>query len=164
VHDVPGLIELLGGNDAFCAKLDSLFDQPTYITGSYAADVSGLIGQYAQGNQPDHHAAYLYSYAGKPWKTQERVREIMQKTYFNNPEGLPGNDDGGEMSAWYVFSSLGFYPVNPAEARYVLGIPAFSEAKIKLKNGGEFIVQMNNYSEENKYVQTVKLNGMSYLS
>jgi predicted alpha-1,2-mannosidase len=164
MHDVPGLIELMGGNDAFCAKLDSLFDQPTYLTGSYAADVSGLIGQYAQGNQPDHHAAYLYMYAGKPWKTQERVREIMQKTYFNSPDGLPGNDDGGEMSAWYVFSSLGFYPVNPAEARYVLGIPTFEEAVIQLPDNKKFTVKAIGLSPKNCYVLAVKLNGKIWKS
>lgn len=132
MHDVPGMIKLMGGADAFCLKLDSMFDQPSYLTGCYATDVSGLIGQYTQGNQPDHHAAYLYAYAGKPGKTQERVRKIMQKVFFNNPAGLPGNNDGGEMSAWYVFSALGFYPVNPAEARYVLGIPMFNEGIIQI--------------------------------
>jgi len=164
MHDVQGLIKLLGGNDAFCIKLDSLFDQPTYLTGSYAADISGLIGQYAQGNQPDHHAAYLYAYAGKPWKTQERVREIMQKTYFNNPDGLPGNDDGGEMSAWYIFSALGFYPVNPAEARYVLGIPTFEEAIIQLPDNKEFTIKTTGLSPENRYVKLVKLNGKVWKS
>ncbi|MBC7848922.1 MAG: glycoside hydrolase family 92 protein [Chitinophagaceae bacterium] len=164
MHDVQGMIDLIGGKEAFCSKLDSLFDQPTYLTGSYAADVSGLIGQYAQGNQPDHHAAYLYAYAGKPWKTQERVREIMQKTYFNNPDGLPGNDDGGEMSAWYVFSSLGFYPVNPAEARYVLGIPTFEEAIIQLPDNKKFTIKTTGLSHENRYVKLVKLNGKVWKS
>ena len=164
MHDVPGMIDLMGGSEVFCAKLDSLFDQPTYLTGSYAADVSGLIGQYAQGNQPDHHAAYLYTYAGKPWKTQERVREIMQKTYFNIPDGLPGNDDGGEMSAWYVFSALGFYPVNPAEARYVLGIPTFKEAIIQLPGNKKFTIKALGLSAKNCYVQLVKLNGSVWKS
>ena len=141
-----------------------MFDQPTFLTGCYAADVSGLIGQYVQGNQPDHHAAYLYSYARKPWKTQERVREIMQKTYFNNPEGLPGNDDGGEMSAWYVFSSLGFYPVNPAEGRYVLGIPTFEEAVIQLPDNKKFTIKTTGLSPENRYVKLVKLNGKVWKS
>jgi len=164
MHDIPGLINLHGGNDAFCVKLDSLFDQPTFLSGWYAADVSGLIGQYAQGNQPNHHVAYLYAYAGKPWKTQERVREIMEKTYRNSPDGLPGNDDGGEMSAWYVFSSLGFYPVNPAEARYVIGIPAFEEAIIKLANNKTFIIKAYHLNKKNRYVKTVKLNGQVWKS
>ncbi len=164
MHDVRGMIELMGGNDVFCKMLDSLFDQPTYLTGSYAADVSGLIGQYAQGNQPDHHAAYLYAYAGKPSKTQQRVSEIMQKTYRNTPEGLPGNDDGGEMSAWYVFSALGFYPVNPAEARYVLGVPLFEEAIIQLADHKKFMVRATRLSPENRYVQKVKLNGKTWKS
>jgi predicted alpha-1,2-mannosidase len=164
MQDIPGMIRLFGGNDAFCTKLDSLFDQPTYLTGCYAADVSGMIGQYAQGNQPDHHAAYLYDYAGKPFRTQERVREIMQKTYHNDPGGLPGNDDGGEMSAWYVFSALGFYPVNPAEARYVLGIPMFDKAVIQLPDNKKFIIKAKGLSPENVYVQSAKLNGKAWRS
>ena len=164
MHDVPGMIKLMGGADAFCLKLDSLFDQPSYLTGCYAADVSGLIGHYAQGNQPDHHAAYLYAYAGKPGKTQERVREIMQKVYFNNPGGLPGNDDGGEMSAWYVFSAIGFYPVNPAEARYVLGIPLFNEVTIQIPDNKKFIIKATGLSPKNCYVKSIKLNGKVWKS
>jgi predicted alpha-1,2-mannosidase len=162
MHDVQWMIKLMGGEDAFCAKLDSLFDQPTYLTGCYAADVSGLIGQYAQGNQPDHHAAYLYTCAGKPWKTQERVREIMQKTYFNNPDGLPGNDDGGEMSAWFVFSALGFYPVNPADGKYIFGTPLFNKVTINLPNKKTFTVKAVNFSDQNFYIEKVVLNGKDH--
>lgn len=164
MHDVLGMIELMGGADAFCAKLDSMFDQAAFLKGCYAADVSGLIGQYAQGNQPDHHSAYLYTYAGKPWKTQERIREILQKTYKNSPEGLSGNDDGGEMSAWYVFSTLGFYPVNPAEALYVIGVPSFEEAVIQFPENKTFTIKAKNLNAGNRYVQSVRLNGKPWKS
>jgi predicted alpha-1,2-mannosidase len=164
MHDVKGMIEIMGGAGAFCSKLDALFDQPTCLIGSYAADVSGLIGQYAQGNQPDHHAAYLYAYAGNPSKTQQRVREIMRKAYFNNPDGLPGNDDGGEMSAWYVFSALGFYPVNPAETNYVIGVPLFDEAVIQLPENKSFTIKAIGLDATNCYVKAIRLNGKPYRS
>ncbi|MDD6210173.1 MAG: GH92 family glycosyl hydrolase [Bacteroidales bacterium] len=159
MHDVPGLIALMGGNEAFINKLDTLFEQPSYLTGVYAADVSGMVGQLAQGNQPSHHIPYLYSYAGKPWKTQERVREVMRRTYANNPDGLPGNDDGGQTSSWLVFSMIGFYPVDPVSGLYVIGSPCFEEVKIKVADGKIFTVKAKNAGEKNIYIQSATLNG-----
>jgi predicted alpha-1,2-mannosidase len=159
-HDVRGLIDLMGGDTPFIAKLDSLFTIDTVIGGeNVAPDISGLIGQYAHGNEPSHHIAYLYSYAGAPWKTQERVREILETMYDATPNGLAGNEDCGQMSAWYVLSALGFYPVNPAEGVYVLGSPVFPEATIALNGGASFTVRANNASPENKYIQSATVNG-----
>ncbi|MEP4092509.1 GH92 family glycosyl hydrolase [Reichenbachiella sp.] len=158
-HDVPGLIELMGGNDAFATHLDSLFNQDSNITGdNVSADISGLIGQYAHGNEPSHHIAYLYNYAGKPWKTQEMTRKIMKTMYNDQPDGLSGNEDCGQMSAWYVFSALGFYPVNPANGIYQLGSPLFERATINMGKVS-FVIEANNVSEENRYVKSVSLNG-----
>ncbi|HEV8083956.1 MAG TPA: GH92 family glycosyl hydrolase [Chitinophagaceae bacterium] len=164
MQDVPGLIKSLGGNQKFTTLLNSVFEQPTYLTGSYAADVSGLIGQYAQGNQPDHHVAYLFTLAGEASKAQLRIKQIADSTYKNSPEGLPGNDDGGEMSAWLVFSSLGFYPVNPASGNYIIGTPLFSYAEIEVgfKSLKKFIIEAKNISEKNIYIQSVTLNGNKY--
>lgn len=152
------LIRIMGGNEKFTQKLDSLFDQKTVLTGAWAADVAGLIGQYAQGNQPDHHAAYLYCFAGKPWKTQQRIRQIINTTYSISPDGLPGNDDGGEMSAWLVFSSLGFYPLNPASCIYIIGSPCFEKSEITI-SCKKFIVKAQNVSDKNIYIQSASLNG-----
>ncbi|MCU7496828.1 MAG: glycoside hydrolase family 92 protein [Ignavibacteria bacterium] len=162
-QDVPGLIGLIGGNEAFVNKLDSLFR----ITGRSEGtppDVSGTIGQYAHGNEPGHHTAYLYSYAGYPWKTQEKVREIMALFYTDKPDGLCGNEDCGQMSAWYVMSALGFYAVNPASGMYVLGSPALKKAKIRSAGGNEFVIEADNLSVENVYVKSVLLNGKPYHS
>lgn len=166
MHDVAGMISLMGGKEKFIIKLDSLFDQPSYLTGTYASDVSGLVGQYAQGNQPSHHVAYLYALAGEPSKTQKRVREVMEKTYHNAPDGLPGNDDGGEMSAWYVFSSLGFYPVNPASGEYVIGTPGFSKMSLAVSADRDkvFTIYAINLTEKNIYIQKASLNGKPYNS
>jgi len=159
-HDVRGLIDLIGGDAPFIAKLDSLFTSDTVIGGeNVAPDISGMIGQYAHGNEPSHHIAYLYSYAGAPWKTQERVREILETRYDATPTGLAGNEDCGQMSAWYVLSALGFYPVNPADGVYVLGSPVFPEATIELEDGGQFIIRADKASAENRYVQSAALNG-----
>ena len=165
MHDVNGLIQIMGGREKFIAKLDSLFDQPSELTGIYAADVSGLIGQYAQGNQPSHHVAYLYAYAGQPWKTQYRIHQIMENTYSDTPEGLPGNDDGGEMSAWFVFSALGFYPVNPASGIYVIGSPLFEKSTIQVEPGNPskvFTIKALHVSGKNIYIQSARLNGAEY--
>ncbi len=159
-HDVPALIELHGGPDAFIKKLDSLFTIDSEIRGDYISnDISGLIGQYAHGNEPSHHIAYLYNYAGMPWKTQKMVHKIMQSQYNTTAAGLCGNEDCGQMSAWYVFSALGFYPVNPASGIYVIGTPAFPETKIQLGNGRIFTIQAENLSQEAFYIQSAKLNG-----
>ncbi|MEM9324463.1 MAG: GH92 family glycosyl hydrolase [Bacteroidota bacterium] len=159
-HDVPGLISVMGGNEDFVVKLDSLFSLDSEITGdNVSVDISGLIGQYAHGNEPSHHVAYLYNYAGMPWKTQAQVREILRTQYTDQPDGLCGNDDCGQMSAWYIFSALGFYPVNPALGAYDLGSPLFEKAEINLGDGRMFTVLANGVSDDNLYVQSVKLNG-----
>jgi predicted alpha-1,2-mannosidase len=125
-HDVAALVEGMGGDSAFVARLDHLFDQDTVVTGeNVSADISGLIGQYAHGNEPSHHIAYLYSWAGRPDRTADRVRQILATQYRAAPDGLAGNEDCGQMSAWYVFGALGFYPVDPASGVYVLGVPQF---------------------------------------
>ena len=162
MHDIKGLIGLIGGEHRFIEKLDTLFEQPSFLTGIYAADVSGVIGQYAQGNQPSQHIAYLYAFAGKPWKTQERVREVMNRTYANHPDGIPGNDDGGQTSSWLLFSQLGFYPVNPASSIFVIGSPVFDQADIFVRNGKSFSIVTKNNKPENKYIQSATFNGKVY--
>ena len=157
-HDVYGLIDLLGGDNKFVDKLDELFTRP----GEEHVDISGLIGQYAHGNEPCHNYAYLFTYAGQPWKTQERVAEICTTLYTNQPDGLCGNNDCGQMSAWYVFSAMGFYPVCPGQPAYVFGTPRFPEAKVNLTNGNTFEVQAKNVSPKNIYIQSVSLNGKPY--
>jgi predicted alpha-1,2-mannosidase len=158
-HDVAGLIQAMGGEHAFLAKLDSLFEMDTTVTGeNVSADISGLIGQYAHGNEPSHHIAYLYNYARAPWKTADRVREILATQYDDTPFGLSGNEDCGQMTAWYVLSALGIYPVNPAEGAWVLGSPLFPEAVIDLGNGKTFTVLADGVSEENRYIQWARLN------
>lgn len=162
-HDARGLIELMGGDAAFIAKLDSLFSLDTALTGeNVSPDISGMIGQYAHGNEPSHHIAYLYAYAGAPWKTQERVRRILETMYRAAPDGLAGNEDCGQMSAWYVLSALGLYPVNPAEALYVIGSPLFEEASIELANGATFTVRAEGASAENRYIESGTLNGRPF--
>lgn len=162
-HDVKGLIKLLGGKHNFVAKLDSLFEIKQELKGENAsADITGLIGQYAHGNEPSHHIAYLYNYAGQPWKTQERINYIMKNMYKPSPDGLCGNEDCGQMSAWYVFSALGFYPVNPANGIYVIGTPAFEKTKILVDDNKYFEITAKNLSNENFYIQSAKLNGVEY--
>ncbi len=162
-HDVQGLIKLMGSTDYFTAKLDSLFEMSGKKEGSgFVMDVTGLIGQYAHGNEPSHHVAYLYALAGKPWKTQKLVREICQTQYQDKINGLCGNDDCGQMSAWYIFTNFGFYPVNPCGGEFVLGAPQLQKSTIKLSNGKTFVVEAIHLSNENKYVQSVELNGSKY--
>jgi predicted alpha-1,2-mannosidase len=159
-HDVPGLIALYGGQDQFLIKLDSLFSTSAAVEGNNSsADISGLIGQYAHGNEPSHHIAYLYNYVGRPWRTQEIVSEILNTLYFNSENGLSGNEDCGQMSAWYIMSSMGLYQVCPGNPTYTLGKPLFDEVTIRLENGKEFKVKAINNSLQNKYVKEVKLNG-----
>ena len=155
-HDVPGLIQLFGGSKPFIAKLDSFF---TTKLNSTLCDVTGLIGQYAHGNEPSHHVAYLYALAGKPERTQELVREIIETQYLPKPEGLCGNDDCGQMSAWYMLSSMGFYPVDPVSARYVFGAPQLPQVTLHLPNGKTFTVKADGLSKENLYVDKIFLNG-----
>lgn len=161
-QDVEGLIKLLGGDNAFNTKLDSLFIAKGDMGKQASSDISGLIGQYAHGNEPSHHITYLYAYSGQPWKTAEKVRFIMKNFYTSKPDGIIGNEDVGQMSSWYVFSSLGFYPVNPANGNYVFGSPLFDEATVKLPGNKTMHMVAHNNSDQNIYIQRVALNGKSY--
>ncbi len=158
-HDVTKLMQLMGGRQKFVAKLDELFTTSDKLSGREQADLTGLIGQYAHGNEPSHHIAYLYNYAGEPWKTQKYVRQIMDNFYKNAPDGLIGNEDCGQMSAWYILSASGFYPVNPGDGIYALGTPLFPEIKYRLENGKTFTVRASGLSKDNLYVSGAKLNG-----
>lgn len=158
-HDVPGLIALFGGEEAFLNKLDSLFTLKLETT---QADVTGLIGQYAHGNEPSHHVTYLYALAGRPERTQELIREIFDTQYSPKPNGLCGNDDCGQMSAWYMFSAMGFYPVNPVSGEYVFGAPQLPEFVLHLADGKTFTIKAEGLSEANKYVKSITLNGEPY--
>jgi predicted alpha-1,2-mannosidase len=158
-HDLRRLIELNGGRDKLAAKLDELFTTDQKLSGREQADLTGLIGQYAHGNEPSHHIAYLYNYVGQPWKTQKYVRKIMDEFYKNAPDGLIGNEDCGQMSAWYILSASGFYPVSPGDGIYVFGVPLFPELKYHLENGKTFTIRANNVSSTNKYIRSAKLNG-----
>ena len=161
-HDVNGLIHLMGGNEKFISKLDQLFTTDPKLTGRVQSDITGLIGQYAHGNEPSHHMAYLYNYAGAPWKTQQKVHEIVTTLYSEKADGLCGNEDCGQMSAWYVMSSLGFYPVCPGDEKYIFGTPSFGKITIKTGEKNKFMVIANNISENNFYIQSAKLNGKDY--
>jgi predicted alpha-1,2-mannosidase len=162
-HDVAGLIREFGGRDAFNAKLDQLFVEQ-YGTSKYHfldqfPDATGLVGQYAQGNEPSFHIPYLYDFSGQPWKTQRRVRQLMDVWYGDGPLGIPGDDDGGATSSWYVLSALGFYPVCPGSPVYEIGSPIFENSSIRLGNGKTFTIQANNVSARNKFIQSATLNG-----
>jgi predicted alpha-1,2-mannosidase len=162
-HDVKGLANLYSTPNGLEQKLDSLWTVSSHMTGdNVSVDVSGLIGQYAHGNEPSHHIAYMYAFLGKPWKTQQAVRMIMDSLYKNSVDGLCGNDDCGQMSAWYVWSAMGLYPVNPASGQYVLGSPLVDKAVLPLANGKTFTIVAQNNNRENKYVQKIKLNGKPY--
>ena len=161
-HDVHGLISAFGGDKPFTNKLDSLFIVQGDMGKDASPDISGLIGQYAHGNEPGHHIIYLYDYAGQPWKTALRVREVLRTMYHDSVDGLSGNEDVGQMSAWYILSSLGFYQVEPAGGRYVFGSPLFNEAFMNVGNGKTFRIIAHNNSKENMYIQSVKLNGKPY--
>ena len=161
-HDINGLVSLTGGQDKFAAKLDSMF---TYIpAGNEELPIfsTGMIGQYAHGNEPSHHVIYLYNKVRQPWKAQKYAAQVMHELYFNAPAGLCGNEDCGQMSAWYVFSAMGFYPVNPVSGEYEIGTPLFPEMRLKLDNGKTFTVLAPNVSRENIYIQSVKVNGQPY--
>ena len=161
-HDINGLVSLTGGQDKFAAKLDSMF---TYIpAGNEELPIfsTGMIGQYAHGNEPSHHVIYLYNKVRQPWKAQKYAAQVMHELYFNAPAGLCGNEDCGQMSAWYVFSAMGFYPVNPVSGEYEIGTPLFPEMRLNLDNGKTFTVLAPNVSRENIYIQSVKMNGQPY--
>ena len=160
-HDVEGMIELHGGTEGFLTKLDSLFIAQGDAGDNASPDMSGMIGQYAHGNEPSHHILYLYTLAGQPWKTADRVREVFNTMYSDQRDGLSGNEDVGQMSAWYILSSMGFYPVEPAGGKYVFGTPLFDNVKIQVP-GGEFEIRAYNNSAANRYIQSVTLNGQPY--
>jgi predicted alpha-1,2-mannosidase len=163
LHNVPGLITKLGGDDKFAARLDEMFDTTEIIPNlAMIPDVTGVIGMYSHGNEPDHHVAYLYNYAGQPWKTQARVRQVASALYTNTPGGICGNDDCGQISAWYVFTALGFYPVDPASGTYILGSPLFDKITLRLDSrfaqGRTFTVIAKHNSARNPYIQSATLN------
>ncbi len=162
-HDVQGLINLVGGRTNFLTKLDTFFNTPYHPKG-IARDVTGIIGLYCQGNQPDQQVAYYYDYAGQPWKTQELVRKILALMYGSDKYGLayPGMDDQGSTSSWYVFSAMGFYTVDPSSPDYIIGSPLFDEVKIHLGNGKDLIIQAKNNSDKNLYIQSATLNGQPW--
>ena len=158
-QDVEGLISLMGGDEAFTRKLDSLFTVSGSMGENVAPDISGLIGMYAHGDEPSHHVTYMYAFAGRPWKTAEKVRQVMRDFYSDQPDGLSGNEDCGAMSSWYVMSSLGFYPENPSNGVYVLGSPLFDKAVIHLPGNKDFTVDVVGNSPTNIYIQAIELNG-----
>ncbi|WP_048331218.1 GH92 family glycosyl hydrolase, partial [Bizionia psychrotolerans] len=163
-QDVSGFMKLLGGKDQLEARLDELFVAESETSGRHQVDITGLIGQYAHGNEPSHHMAYLYNFVNKPHKTQEKIHQILTELYTNTPDGISGNEDCGQMSAWYIFSSMGFYPVTPGSNQYIIGTPLFEKATINLesrKGSGEkqFTIIANNLSDSNIYVENVTLNG-----
>jgi predicted alpha-1,2-mannosidase len=159
-HDLSGLMNLLGGPGAFADRLDSLFTAPPETTGREQADITGTIGQYAHGNEPSHHLAWLYDYAGQPWQTARRVREIADRLYSDRPDGLPGNEDCGQMSAWYVFAALGFYPVVPGSTQYALAAPLFPEVTLHLAGGRSFTLHARGTSRYRPFVRESSLDGI----
>lgn len=150
------------GPDIFTEKLDEMFSAEEDLSGRHQVDITGLIGQYAHGNEPSHHMAYLYDYAGEPWKTQHYVHRIIDEHYSDKPDGLSGNEDCGQMSAWYVLSALGFYPVTPGDTIYAIGTPVFKKATINLENGNKFEIKAPDVSPGNYYIQSAMLNGEEY--
>jgi len=161
-QDVSGLIALHGGPSALERKLDELFSAQEETSGRQQADITGLVGQYAHGNEPSHHMAYLYNYVDAPQKTQAMVRRLLKEMYANAPDGLIGNEDCGQMSSWYVLSALGFYPLNPGSTQYTIGSPLLKSAEIKLENGNLFKISCENQSAQNPYIQSISWNGESY--
>jgi predicted alpha-1,2-mannosidase len=161
-HDPKGYIELFGGRETFVQKLDELFSTSSELPPDAPPDIAGLVGQYAHGNEPCHHIAYLYSYAGVPYKTHERVRFLLDMMYNNQPDGLAGNEDCGQMSAWYVVSALGFYAVDPVSGNYVFGTPLFDRAEVELANGKHLVLTAKRASPDGKYIQSIEFNGKPY--
>lgn len=161
-HDISGHIEMLGGTERFEAQLDKLFTESSQTTGRDQADITGLIGQYAHGNEPSHHMAYLYNYIGKPEKTQARIRQILTELYHNAPDGLSGNEDCGQMSAWFVLSSLGIYQVTPGQPDFTFGYPLFDKSTIKFEDGAALTINRQRTSEQEQYIQQISLNNQAY--
>ena len=162
VQDIDGLIRLHGGKANLAKKLDQLFTASSKTSGRDQSDITGLIGQYAHGNEPSHHMAYLYPFVSQPWKTQQRVHQILNTLYHNNPDGLSGNEDCGQMSAWAVMSAMGFYPVTPGADYYVIGTPWFNKVTINLENGKKFVINAKNISANNFYIRSATLNGAKH--
>ena len=160
-HDVEGLVECFGSKEAFVNKLDSLFLANGDMGEASSPDISGLIGQYAHGNEPSHHTVYLYTLVGQPWKTADRIKEILHTMYTDQPDGLSGNEDVGQMSAWYILSSFGFYQVEPAGGKFVFGYPNFDKVEIAV-SGGRFVIERENKGQQNNYIQGIVLNGTEY--
>lgn len=158
-QDVNTHIDMMGGNEKYENMLDQLFNNSSSLTGRTQVDITGLIGQYAHGNEPSHHMAYLFNFVGKPVKTQKIVNKIMNELYTDQPDGLCGNEDCGQMSAWYVMSAMGFFPVTPASGMFVIGVPHFEEMTLNFENGKKFTIIAKNLSHENRYIESVKLNG-----
>ncbi len=161
-HDVAGLTARLGGPAALEARLDALFGGPSRTSGRQQDDITGLVGQYAHGNEPSHHLAYLYDFVGAPAKTQALVHRLVREMYTTRPDGLVGNEDCGQMSAWLVLSALGFYPVTPGIPEYALGTPLFDEAALALENGRRFVIRAERHGRDAFYVQSVRLNGAAH--
>ncbi len=159
-QDIPGLIELHGGKEGLEKKLDEFFAGGSAMAGRQQSDITGMIGQYAQGNEPSHHVAYLFNDVGAPWKTQMLVRSVLDSLYSDRPDGLCGNDDCGQMSAWYVMSAMGFYPVTPGKPVYSIGSPLFDKVTLQLETGKKFVIRAGNNSRKNKFVQAISLNGV----
>lgn len=160
-HDVEGLVECFGSKEAFVNKLDSLFLANGDMGEASSPDISGLIGQYAHGNEPSHHTVYLYTLVGQPWKTADRIKEILHTMYTDQPDGLSGNEDVGQMSAWYILSSFGFYQVEPAGGKFVFGYPNFDKVEITVP-AGKFVIERENKGQQNNYIQAIVLNGAEY--
>ena len=160
-HDVEGLVECFGSKEAFVNKLDSLFLANGDMGDASSPDISGLIGQYAHGNEPSHHTVYLYTLVGQPWKTADRIKEILHTMYTDQPDGLSGNEDVGQMSAWYILSSFGFYQVEPAGGKFVFGYPNFDKVEIAVP-AGKFVIERENKGQQNNYIQGIVLNGAEY--
>jgi predicted alpha-1,2-mannosidase len=162
-HNIPDLIQLMGGNDQFVKNLDAMFEQPLgkskYEFYAQLPDHTGNVGQFSMANEPSLHIPYLYNYGGQPWKTQKTIRMLLHDWFRNDLMGLPGDEDGGGMSSFVVFSSMGFYPVTPGKPEYSIGSPLFRDVKIRLSNGETFEIEARNASDENKYIQSATLNG-----
>jgi predicted alpha-1,2-mannosidase len=161
-HDPSGLAELMGGREKLAEKLDDIFSASSVLPPDAPSDIAGLVGQYAHGNEPSHHIAYLYTYAGQPHKAQERLWSLMETMYDNQPDGLAGNEDCGQMSAWYVMSAMGFYAVDPISGNYVFGTPLFEEVSIDIGHGKRFVLEAKRSAPTDKYIESITLNGASY--
>lgn len=159
MHDVKGYMEMWGGREPFVEKLDELFTVPSTLPKNAPPDIAGMVGQYAHGNEPSHHIAYLYVYAGQPWKTQSRVNSLLLTMYHDDPNGLAGNEDCGQMSAWYVMSALGLYAVDPVSGNYVLTSPLFDKATITVTGGNKLVIEAKRPSSDAIYIKSVTING-----